>query len=77
MSTVLYELILWMPALVIFPLTRLTQADNSLNDVHEYSIPQFIAFNMYQDIHIKIRSLNDYKKILCHLIYKTAYSRGS
>jgi hypothetical protein len=62
MSIILYILILWLPALLIFPLTRLIQAYISSNHSQPYSDHLLIFRNIYHSNKIAISELNNYKK---------------
>ena len=74
MSILLYTVILWMPALVIFPLTRLMQAYISSNHSQPYGDHLLIIRNMYHSNKIEISELNNYKKAIPgHSLYETAY----
>ena len=62
MNIILYTLILWMPALVIFPLTRLMQAYISSTDAQPYRDHLLIIRNIFRSNKIEISQLNNYKK---------------
>ena len=62
MNIILCTLILWMPALVLFPVTRLMQAYVSSNHSQPYGDHLLIFRSIFRSNQIEISQLNNYKK---------------
>jgi len=76
MSNIFYELILWMPALVIFPLTRLIQVYTSFCDAHLNSHYLMSSRYKFPGNNKRIVDLKNNNKITSgHSVYETAVRR--